>query len=153
MLYLILSKEQERRNNMKSWFVWGRNLPRLEIVSNSMDKALEKASQIDDKYNTCQLKEYEYAKSKNRLNSSFGMTIQKLAIDEITYTDKWEESKKELCEVLDFYYKSKNSFLIKQQGIYVTDHARRRLQESINICGADYVYGDTDSCKLLMRST
>lgn len=94
-------------------------------------------------------KEYEYAKSKNRLNSSFGMTIQKLAIDEITYTDKWEESKKELGEVLDFYYKSKNSFLIKQQGIYVTAHARRRLQEGINICGADYVYGDTDSCKFI----
>ena len=42
---------------MKTWFVWGRNLPRLEIVSNSMDKALEKARQIDDKYNTCRLKD------------------------------------------------------------------------------------------------
>ena len=42
---------------MKTWFVWGGNLPRLEIVSNSMDRALEKARQIDDKYNTCQLKD------------------------------------------------------------------------------------------------
>lgn len=42
---------------MKTWYIWGNNLPRLEIVSNSMDKALEKARQIDDKYNTCQLKD------------------------------------------------------------------------------------------------
>ena len=42
---------------MKTWFVWGNNLPRLEIISNSMDKALEKARQIDDNYNTCQLKD------------------------------------------------------------------------------------------------
>ena len=31
----------------------------------------------------------------------------------------------------------------------MTAHARRRLQEGINICGADYVYGDTDSCKFI----
>ena len=42
---------------MKTWFVWGRSLPRLEIVSNSMDNALTKARQIDDKYDTCQLKD------------------------------------------------------------------------------------------------
>ena len=42
---------------MKTWFVWGSNLPRLEIASNSMDKALAKARQIDDRYNTCQLKD------------------------------------------------------------------------------------------------
>ena len=42
---------------MKTWYIWGNNLPRLEIVSNSMDKALEKARQIDDNYNTCQLKD------------------------------------------------------------------------------------------------
>lgn len=42
---------------MKTWFVWGTNLPRLEIVSNSMDKALSKARQIDENYNTCQLKD------------------------------------------------------------------------------------------------
>ena len=42
---------------MKTWYIWGNNLPRLEIVSNSMDKALAKAREIDDNYNTCQLKE------------------------------------------------------------------------------------------------
>ena len=57
MIYLILSRGQERRYNMKTWLIWGSNLPRLEIVSNSMDKALEKARQIDDRYNTCQLKD------------------------------------------------------------------------------------------------
>lgn len=42
---------------MKTWYIWGDNLPRLEIVSNSMDKALSKARQIDQNYNTCQLKD------------------------------------------------------------------------------------------------
>ena len=42
---------------MKTWYIWGGNLPQLEIVSNSMDKALEKARQIDNDYNTCQLKD------------------------------------------------------------------------------------------------
>ena len=47
----------KKENNMKTWFVWGSNLPRLEIVSNSMDKALAKARQIDENYDTCQLKD------------------------------------------------------------------------------------------------
>ena len=42
---------------MKTWYIWGGNLPGLEIVSNSMDKALAKARQIDEGYNTCQLKD------------------------------------------------------------------------------------------------
>lgn len=42
---------------MKTWFIWGSNLPRLEIASNSMDRALAKARQIDENYNTCQLKD------------------------------------------------------------------------------------------------
>ena len=42
---------------MKTWYIWGGNLPRLEIISNSMDKALAKARQIDENYDTCQLKD------------------------------------------------------------------------------------------------
>ena len=49
--------QTRKENNMKTWYIWGNNLPRLEIVSDSMDKALEKARQIDEQYNTCQLKE------------------------------------------------------------------------------------------------
>lgn len=94
-------------------------------------------------------KEYEYMKSKNRLNSSFGMMIQKLNTDEITYTDDWIENEKELKSVLDFYYESRNNFLIQQQGIYVTAHARRRLQQGIDICSSDFCYCDTDSAKFI----
>ena len=42
---------------MKTWYISGSNLPRLEIVSNSMDNALAKARQIDENYDTCQLKD------------------------------------------------------------------------------------------------
>ena len=57
---------------MKTWFVWGNNLPRLEIVSNSMDKALEKARQIDDKYNTCQLKDIKLMDKKVAIMTEHG---------------------------------------------------------------------------------
>lgn len=94
-------------------------------------------------------KEYEYMKSKNRLNSSFGMSVQKMNTVDISYTDNWVESTKDLGTVLEHYYDSRNSFLSYQHGIYVTAHARRRLQEGIDICGSDFVYSDTDSCKFI----
>ena len=75
--------------------------------------------------------------------------IQKLNTDEITYTDDWIENEKELKSVLDFYYESRNNFLIQQQGIYVTAHARRRLQQGIDICSSDFCYCDTDSAKFI----
>ena len=40
ILNIVKRTIHRKENNMKAWFVWGRNLPRLEIVSISMDKAL-----------------------------------------------------------------------------------------------------------------
>mgnify|MGYP003437935784 FL=1 len=67
---------------MKTWYIWGSNLPRLEIVSNSMDKALERARQIDSKYNTCQLKDIK---------------LMDLTIDGFGHIDLWKFGFFEAC--------------------------------------------------------
>lgn len=95
-------------------------------------------------------KEYEYAKSKNMLNSTFGMMVTAIDHSEIIYnadTMIWDEEKPIIQEALDIFYKSKNSFLSYQWGVWVTANARKRLQRMINKVGIDLVYIDTDSIK------
>lgn len=94
-------------------------------------------------------KEYEYLKSKNRINSTFGMMVTDLIHSEIIYEDgHW--IKVEADEhALEKYYNNKNSFLHYQWGIYVTAQARKRLQQMLDIVGNDVVYIDTDSIKFV----
>ena len=42
---------------MKTWYIWGVGLERLEIKANNFDEAIKKARKIDLNYNTGQLKE------------------------------------------------------------------------------------------------
>lgn len=95
-------------------------------------------------------KAYEYMKSKNKLNSIFGMMVTDilhsvLEFNGIEYTEK--ESDPE--ELLKKYYKSRNSFLSYQWGVWVTALARKELRKGINAVGLDNVYNDTDSVKCL----
>ena len=93
-------------------------------------------------------KEYEYLKSKNRLNSTFGMMVTDICSNEIIFSDnEWKEVEPNKEERLEKYYESRNSFLSYQWGIYVTAHARERLQRMIDIVGLDLCYCDTDSVK------
>lgn len=93
-------------------------------------------------------KAYEYMKSKNKLNASYGMMVTDVAKPEIEYINN-EYVKKELvlAETLEKYYKSRNNFLSYQQGIWVTANARKRLREMLWVVGDDNVYDDTDSIK------
>lgn len=91
---------------------------------------------------------YEYMKSKNRLNASYGMMVTDIAKPEIAYVnEEYITVEKELSEVLEKYYKSRNNFLSYQQGLWVTANARKRLREMLYIVGPDNVYDDTDSIK------
>lgn len=91
-------------------------------------------------------KEYEYSKSKNLLNSIYGMTVTDINRGEITFNNgEWSETDAE--QNLDEYYNNKNSFLPYQWGVYVTAYARRNLQRVIDILGYDMIYCDTDSVK------
>ena len=95
-------------------------------------------------------KEYEYMKSKNRLNSTFGMMVTDVAHSEIEYdidTMNWTEIKPNLTEALEQFFKSRNNFLSYQWGVFVTANARKRLQTMLDKVGRDVVYIDTDSIK------
>ena len=97
-------------------------------------------------------KKYEYMKSKNKLNSTFGMCVTDLLQDEWVMnqtTGEWTREKAEAEKALQTYYDSKNSFLHYQWGIYVTAHARKQLQDMLDVVGMDVVYCDTDSIKFL----
>lgn len=100
--------------------------------------------------------EYEYMKSKNRVNSVYGMMVEQIIKEIIEYnnTDKLLHSRQpnedEASEQLKNYYTPmQRKFLAYQWGITVTAVARVRLQEMIDMCGNDFVYCDTDSCKML----
>lgn len=93
-------------------------------------------------------KEYEYMKSKNRLNAIFGMCCTDINHSEIIYdciNHLWDEKKPNLAKSLDKYYNSRNSFLTYQNGIYTTAHARRELRYMSNIINEHCVYQDTDA--------
>lgn len=95
-------------------------------------------------------KEYEYMKSKNRLNATFGMMVTDLAHSEIFYDIEdmtWTEVKPDVVGSLESFYKSRNNFLSYQWGVFVTANARKRLQTMLNKVGRDVVYIDTDSIK------
>lgn len=96
---------------------------------------------------------YEYMKSKNKLNSIYGMTVTNILNTEIEYHDGEYTEKKmteeEMQEALDKYYKNHRSFLNYSWGVFVTAYARRELEDGLNIAGLDTVYCDTDSVKYI----
>lgn len=76
------------------------------------------------------------------------MMVTDIAKPEIVYEhDKYIKKDLVLSEALEKYYKSRNSFLSYQQGIWVTANSRRRLREMLWKVGPDNVYDDTDSIK------
>lgn len=96
---------------------------------------------------------YEYMKSKNKLNSIYGMTVTNILNTEIEYHDGEYTEKKmteeEMEDALDKYYKNHRSFLNYSWGVFVTAYARRELEDGLNIAGLDTIYCDTDSVKYI----
>ena len=89
---------------------------------------------------------------KERVNSSYGMTVQRVDQSTTEYdpeTGLYSSGDPDLQESLNKYYKSRNSFLSYQWGVWVTAHARAALQRILDITGADTVYCDTDSDKCI----
>lgn len=91
-----------------------------------------------------------YMRSKEQLNSCYGMTVTDICRDEITYEgDEWGKASPNLDEAIEKYNRSKNRFLFYPWGVWVTAYARRNLFTGIYECGDDYIYSDTDSIKIL----
>lgn len=97
--------------------------------------------------------EYEYMKSKNRVNSGYGMTVTAIDHSEIIFDNNtWIEEKPDLVDALESYYKSRNSFLSYQWGVFVTANARKHLQDMLDVVNTDVIYTDTDSIKYINES-
>ena len=90
--------------------------------------------------------EYEYMKSKNLLNSLYGMTATDPGKDDIIFDS---ESGEYIQQETDVIKNIKKSFLPYQWGVWVTAYARLELEEMIKIAGNNFVYADTDSCKYI----
>ena len=97
-------------------------------------------------------KEYEYMKSKNRVNATFGMMVTAIDHSDILYDSEsmeWEEVQPNIDESLAEFYKNRNNFLSYQWGVFVTANARKRLQTMLDVVKEDVVYIDTDSIKFV----
>lgn len=94
--------------------------------------------------------EYEYGKSKNEVNAYYGMLVTDILHGTVTFDNgNWDETKPDSETGLTKYYRSRNSFLTYQWGIYVTCHARRQLHDMLNLIGMDAIYCDTDCIKFI----
>lgn len=89
-------------------------------------------------------KEYEYMKSKNKLNSLYGMIVTDIIRQENLFNNQWEKGEN---STLEEYYSKRNNFLTYQWGLFVTAICRTNLQKAIDKIGLDCVYIDTDSIK------
>ena len=91
---------------------------------------------------------YVYTKSKNMLNSVYGMSATDPIHQEIKYnggeyirSDYESMTKEEILKAL------KNAPFPYQWGVYTTAYAREQLQTAIKLCGDKLIYCDTDSVK------
>ena len=90
--------------------------------------------------------EVYYDKSKNLLNSLYGMMAQDPVKQSIEFIEgEFIQGAQPVGELLESTVKK--AFLCYQWGVWVTAHARRELRRAIDLCGMNFVYTDTDSVK------
>lgn len=96
-------------------------------------------------------KEVEYLKSKEQLNSCYGMMVTDIIRDCYTYIMEWGLDTPDFNTAIEKYNNSSNRFLFYPWGVWVTAYARRNLFTGIIEFGNDYIYSDTDSIKTVNR--
>ena len=96
-------------------------------------------------------KEAEYMRSKNMINSAYGMTVTDIASPEIIFQPPglWEKEAPDLDHAIAKYNSSKRRFLYYPWGVWVTAYARHNLFSAIKEFNTDYIYSDTDSVKVI----
>lgn len=101
---------------------------------------------------------YMYTKSKNMLNSIYGMSatdpihqeVSYLDLDELDYSiGGYERSGYETMTAEEIQKALKSAAFPYQWGVYTTAYARKQLQDAIKLCGNQIIYCDTDSVKTL----
>lgn len=129
-------------------YVYTKNYLPTELVKCILD-LYEKKTVLKDVEGA----EIEYLKSKEMINSVYGMSVTNPLRDEYIFDgEEWgtvESNPVELFDMLEQHNESRNRFLYYIWGIFVTAYARRNLFTGIHSVQDDYVYSDTDSIKLL----
>lgn len=93
-------------------------------------------------------KEDEYLRSKEMINSCYGMTVTDIRRDTIIYADDlWGVESVDTEETIAKYNKNIRRFLFYPWGVWITAYARKNLFTGIYEFGTDYIYSDTDSIK------
>ena len=93
---------------------------------------------------------YMYAKSKNKLNSFFGMACTDPLRDEWLYDPGTRQIELQEFNVEKAINKQKNKIAMPfAWGVWITAHARKRLYDGLKIVGNNAVYWDTDSVKYI----
>lgn len=90
--------------------------------------------------------EIYYMKSKNKLNSIYGMMAQNPAKETILFKDN-DYVKDDIPLAERLKEANRRAFLAYQWGCWVTAWARYRLEEGIKLAGDQFVYCDTDCVK------
>lgn len=101
-----------------------------------------------------------YARSKERVNSIFGMMLTDPIRDTVKYYDQleddesaiwvgWKSMTPDIEEEIEKYNDNCNRFNWYAWGVWVTAYARRNVTKAIKRIGGDYIYCDTDSVKIL----
>lgn len=130
---------------VKKCYVWGKEKLPLPIRQKVSQYFIAK-TELDG----IEEKKYEYMKSKKRVNSNFGMMVTALDNDDIIYDDgDWKTEKVDLHSQLQRNYRSGNTFLLYQWGVFITAYARRNLHTVLDKMGHDAVYVDTDCIKYM----
>ena len=98
--------------------------------------------------------EIQYMKSKNKLNSLYGMCAQDPIKQDILFeNEEFREQREDPAKLLEQH--NKKAFLVYQWGVWVTAWARLRLEEGVRLAHGDvndpkapqFLYCDTDSVK------
>lgn len=144
--YLILKKDYDFEGLSVANFYFARKGYLPDELRSVIWEYFEKKTMLKGVENH----EYEYMKSKNKLNSIFGMMVTDIVHSEITFDgNDYCIKTPTVEEALNKYYKSRNNFLSYQWGVWVTALGRLELRKGIDVVGIDNVYNDTDSVKAL----
>ena len=93
---------------------------------------------------------YIYTKSKNMLNSVYGMSATDPIHQEIKYNGgDYTRSGYDSMSAAEIEKALKGAAFPYQWGVYTTAYARKQLQDAIKLCGDRIIYCDTDSVKTL----
>ena len=93
---------------------------------------------------------YIYMKSKNMLNSVYGMSATDPIHQEIKYNGgDYTRSGYDTMSAEEIEKALKGAAFPYQWGVYTTAYARQQLQNAIKLCGDRIIYCDTDSVKTL----